>query len=317
VVGLVFGTSAAVQPAFDDYTGVSQGVREETVSFARKMQRFLIEDSDNGDTNAIMHVSNMLAYSLVAARAPAIANRSIKSYTDRDGKFYDNSWANGKSYNDLLRAEWDALGCDNCSAMVFEVDGARAINKFGTELTQIPKLNPSLQYLGCKNSMQFNDAFDKMAAIPPVQLVYPYQECQKTLSSIAITAFGSSIATTNFFGAIAWGLAGYCVVWILKSRSSGELLLGENRKALVSAAYEQVQKEALLAHLHSLSRLNALYAARLMQLDDGGKTAGNSDEDGSIRANQAQVAELVAAQQSASLTLDPRAAHAGLRSRQC
>ena len=88
---------------------------------------------------------------------------------------------------------------------------------------------------------------------------------------------------------------------MLKSRSSGELLLGENRKALVSAAYEQVQKEALLAHLHSLSRLNALYAARLMQLDDGGKTAGNSDEDGSIRGNQAQVAELVAAQQSAML----------------
>jgi hypothetical protein len=82
--------------------------------------------------------------------------------------------------------------------------------------------------------------------------------------------FGSAVAATNFLTAITWVALGYLGIWALRSRlkqTSGQVLVSEDRKIVVAAAYEQVKTEALVEHLASVSRLNALCLDRLAQLE--------------------------------------------------
>lgn len=302
IFGLFFSTTSQDRYSWDDYSGISAGVVDATVDFGRRMQKFLLDDSENGDTNAIMHVSDVLGYSLVVSRSPATANRPI-NVTSQSSEHA--SWARGLSYNQLLEEAFDKLGCLNCSALVFEVDGSRAFNKFGAELSEIPKKSAnksqSEAILGCSNGMDFSAAFSAMINNPPVALVYPYYECQKSTKSLLVTAFGSSLAATNFIGAAAWIISGYLIAWILrwrlKSIDDPELVLTKRTKNLVASVYERVKEDSLVAHLESLAEINAVCLERIKQLEcsRGLSSPGLGKE---------EQMELDTLQRNAKLTLD-------------
>ena len=278
ILGFFFGIDTAMTKIADDddFAHYMSTVRLLTVPFARRMQKFLVDDPDAGDVAAVLHASTVLIYSVEVADAPALADKPIQSFTDSTGQFHNNSWAQGKSYNELLASAWGELGCTNCSAMVFLVDGSRSLSRFGLELSELAagghagSSGDALDEVGCRNIIYSRDAFDRMSATPPVALVYPYFECKKKFFPIFLEVFGSAVAATNFLTAITWVALGYLGIWALRSRlkqTSGQVLVSEDRKIVVAAAYEQVKTEALVAHLASCSRLNALCLDRLAQLE--------------------------------------------------
>jgi len=254
-LGLIFGTSSHRQEGDDD-ANVLSFVNQEVVTIGKRVQKFLIDDPKDGDSAALLYFSNMLAYSINVQREPAISNQSIESYSSSAGVWIDNSWARGMSYDELLAEEWKKI-CSNCSAMIFEVTGSHALNKFSLRLDEVPRENKNADSPACQDIFSQSAAFDRMLKEPPVKLVNSFFSCQKTLLSILTSTVGSAIAATVFITTVVWVTAGYAAVWALKRRlkASGQQILTEDKKTQVLEAYEELKDDCLLSHLQSSKRV--------------------------------------------------------------
>lgn len=246
-VGLIFSTSL-INTNDDADNPTVDGV----VQIGKTFQDFIIKDEREGVLKAMQHFSKVIGYSINVQRAPAISNQSIKSFTDpENGRIYDNSWAKGKSLDQLLEAEWDNV-CQNCSAFIFEVEGSSFLNKYGLTMSNFAPEGKLL----CHDIISQHAAISSLAQAPPVNIVNSYFQCSKTTFSAMAGSVGGAIAATGFMISIFWVLFGHLVVWVLKKKlraTSGEQLVSKRTKTAVIAACHEVQTDLLLTHLKALT----------------------------------------------------------------
>ena len=312
-LGLIYSTSSQLQLSDDDFEVNSFLIRN-LVEVGLQTQKLIIEDPENGDTRAIEHFSDVLGFTISVQKIPALASIPIKSTSE-----YDNTWARGLSYNQLLAEAWDKIG-QNLSALVLEVDGSLSLNKDAVGLNDLPRADMT-KSPACQNIFSNNAAFEQMAANPPVALVESYLSCRKTVFSVFSTALGSAVATTNLISSMWWIVCGYFIVFTLRCQnklvdeSEHNVVLTESKKEKIQEALGTVEREALLGHLQALlehqvasSRALEVIAHRLHAMGravtaDKEKDE-NEEEEGKDEAFEKEAADLKSALAGVTSSLD-------------
>lgn len=240
----------------DDYSPDAPNLNV-IVQLGLKLQRFLIDDPADGDLAAIQALAPILSYSLNIARAPATSHIPITSWqkpssqiSHRENAYFNNSWAAGRSYDELLEDAWDGL-CPSCSGIVFEeltgLTIINQINKYGLTYEEIARKNAENVQSNefCGDTFSNSETLAALKRTPPTELVYPYYKCSKKLSNAFWTVIGSSLAATSFLMNVAWLLGGLVLfAWLKRSNMPNKYsLLHRSDREELNAAYEQLKQD--------------------------------------------------------------------------
>jgi len=132
---------------FNSTRTVLMGLRLQSISLAKTMRVDPIGD----------YFLPAMKYALAIQRNPSIANTPLQSWTDSSGLFWDYSWANGKSLNQLLTDEFNKICPDGRCRMIlfylYSYQGATSMN------TPINKLDLSLRQISPNNTLRVYDGF--------------------------------------------------------------------------------------------------------------------------------------------------------------
>ena len=232
------------------------------VKLGLKMQRMLIDNPASGDVDQLRAAAPLIAYTLSIANSPATSSNPILSWKDSStGKVYDNSWAKGQSYNQLLHQAYEDF-CDaqECAAFVFQTyrNGDGYLNRYRISYTDLlddktRALNASVT---CRNflSKEVEDQLSTLISNPPTQLVNNYLECKKTLQGALVGSIGNAVASAAFFSSLGWIVLGYIIVSWLRIKNKK----GETKADNVFSSREKLEASQVLQQLRSDSVIECL-----------------------------------------------------------
>jgi hypothetical protein len=251
--------------------------RTRVVQMAASFQQIIVSDAGGKSSNPLGdHLSGLVAYgrsSGVLITENSRLNTPLNSFTDKEGKFWDWSFAKGKTFNDLLRDEFQKV-CGGKCAMIYFVTKSTALlssvntpfNRFDLSLAQLNS-NASLVVLDgvgenkrtvpsimCVDTFSQPQALARLSQAPPIKLVQSYFECTSTLSAAFMASVGNAAATSTLYVGIGWAIFGVIFVFYLNhSAHSGTMVLTEDTKADLEATQAQIRNELIFEGLRSLS----------------------------------------------------------------
>lgn len=186
---------------------------------------------NSGDIDAVLYFNEMLGYSANSDYARQQADVPLKSFTDDNGRFYNNSWAGGKSYNQLLRKAWDNI-CPwgTCASFVFESYSDDTtytylgLNKYHVQLADFsnqsfydPNYNITKgqkhKLTMCADTISQTKAMSILGRYPPVQLIQTYFECRPLLQTAVVTSVGNAVGAANLAISVGTIVVGFLLVF--------------------------------------------------------------------------------------------------------
>jgi hypothetical protein len=212
--------------------------RDSIINLGLRMQKFLIDDPENGDVNLINQLFPIYGYSYMLDQDPKYANKPI---------FND---ASSLSLNNLLQEAWDNISCSNCAAIGFTSR---------QESSTVPRINAkfvTMQDIAgngstmCRDLISQTDALTKLGSVPPTPLVNSYYECRKTVLFSFLSVLGSSFSGTNFIMTMMWIVGGYSFLTFFERRRRERglaPLLSKRSKLEMQEALEVTKNKMLLA----------------------------------------------------------------------
>lgn len=259
------------------------------IELGLKLQKYLIDDPLRGDSAQMRLLTPVLAYSRSIDHDISKADEPILSWKDANGKFVNNSWADGRSFNELLSGAFDAACGENpCSALVFDTlqDSQGYINRFRVTFADILGKEKVGQGASCRNI--FADIVESMPNLlvqPPTSLVNDYYACQRSMQSALGISVGSSIASATFLAFIIWTILGHCIIsaakWraersgiaTLKGTDIHELkpvdvrLTSPHAKRVIADTLQRLRDDSLTALFDTLTAENKRLSDRLARIE--------------------------------------------------
>lgn len=264
--------------------------RDATVKFAADMQQVVIGGGEQALEANLWKVP-MLANNIKSNRDHNVRDRNdipVTSFTDnRTGFFYDNSWAEGRSINQMLSAEFTRLCSGNCAAITFamqkmmgQTDIAFAMNNYNLALGNLmPNTTDPMQYfhftslkltssqvqvakdlnrikmpfLMCKDTLSQAAALAKLEAQPPVPLIALYYKCRTTQENAMLSVFGSVVTSSFLYVSLAWIVFGAIYVRLIRaSLPEGAILPTTYQMESIQQAESDVEKAKMVSFLEGL-----------------------------------------------------------------
>lgn len=240
---------------------------ESTVAFGLKMQQFYTEDPYTYDVNTLRAVTPVIAYTLAVQQNASAASSPIKG-----------SWAQGKSYLDLLDEAWQGL-CDtnDCGVLVFQVEGSNDW-PFTISFTDFLALNQNASaapgVVTCQDFSFGPSLYTALASTPPTPFTQNYFECRKSLGNALLASIGPAVASANFFSTLGWIVVGYAVIFAIRRQRRQTRVLSAHSKAVVEEALVAAKEESLVVvvqqmalAVQSLREENAVLTNKLAALE--------------------------------------------------
>lgn len=260
--------------------------QKRTIEFGiRQLNVYLEAGSKTGGMALINSLTNLVVFSSEVVPNQVAKRGPVVSFTDPStGKFFDNSWANNLTLNQLITREFDK-NCPTCGAIIFHLshflartnfyfpinrNGLSAYNlltepqieyitvnqdtsrKFDLPPTQATLLNGTrYPYLACQDTLSQSKAMSRLAQQPPVDLINAYFSCRKSWFQAISSSIGASAASTNLYIFIAWVLLGmlcrkfYPVLY-------GKFYPTDSRLERLVDAEREIERSALVDVVESL-----------------------------------------------------------------
>ena len=290
-IGFVYGNiQTPLDQMDDDYampppSAATMPVDAPILALALRMQRFLLENPENGDIEMSKYTSPLLFNTFYAFNSYSTADVPLNSFEGGVGfeGYQNNSWARNQTFDEMLRYSWDEI-CPMCAALVFQFYSGQPrgwfMNTAGVTMKDLAiagsriddNRDDDFSKTMCRNVLSQTDALDKLAAKPPVPLTTGYLLCTRTPWSSLKSSVGGAVAAANFYTAFVWIVLGILGIRLIRSYA-GDRLLGRHSKRMLNDAYSDAQAEAVTsfakAAVRSIERLE-------LQLGAEGKADLNS-----------------------------------------
>lgn len=250
------------------------------VKLGLKMQQLILQDKENGDLAQSRASSDVLSYTISIAESMGMENIPLTSYWDDNGVFVDNSWANGRSFEELLTEAFDTFcGEEHCAAYVFKTNIEREgyLNRFRVSFSDLLSengMNPHAQQISCRNiAPKSVIALNNLVVVPPTPLVNSYFQCRRTYYAALVASLGGAVASANFYSSFVWIVLGYVLVRVLRARNrhhgteTTDNVFTAHTKDEVAEVLERLKDDSIVSLLKALADDNRDLRRRLEELD--------------------------------------------------
>jgi hypothetical protein len=258
-----------------------QWVWGRTVRMAARFQERIVSDAGVKSSNPLGdHLSGLVAYGrgsgFVSHEAPQL-NTPLHSFTDSKGKFWDWSFANGSTFNQLLKKEFQKVCGGQCAMIfLFSLSGPLGtsvnapMDRFDLSLGQLsPNTSLVVDINGteygnkyphmipvqmCIDTFSQPQALARLSQVPPVRLVQIYFECTSKVSAALMASIGNAAAAARLYVGLSWAAFGVLFAFFLRFRAkqTREVVMTQHTKADLEAAQAQIRNELIWEELKEL-----------------------------------------------------------------
>jgi hypothetical protein len=253
------------------------------LQMAANFQQVVVEGT--GLVNPLAdHLSGIIRYGWgggYESRDEIALNTPLYSFKS-NGIFSDLSWAQNKTFNELIREEYQKICQGRCGTMYLVIASKSLatsvnvpMNRFDLNLGDLSP-NGSLVYNSgsakapiwlpvsmCVDTFSQPQALARLSRAPPVKLIQSYYECTSSLSAALLSSIGNSAASARLYVGLSW--AGFGVVFVLvmrfRAKKSHAVVLTQHNKADIEAAQSQIRRELIYAELKELREEIAILKA--------------------------------------------------------